>query len=177
MTWVVRALSFLPPTFSILCRSHCQSMNQWRRWHHEGPLLYYEGKDVYAYDFELHFDEGPRKRRLRNHYHQMIHRKFTTMTVLSTTMLQKISSTSERFELSRSKINGLAIHRLNHSATMSDTSQRNVFGIIIPFFAYQKYQKFASLVNCSHQLDTGPFNGTNCCSRLRTPTTLNECGE
>ena len=28
-------------------------------------------------------------------------------------------TTSERFELSRSKSNGLAIHRLNHSATMS----------------------------------------------------------
>ena len=40
--------------------------------------------------------------------------------------LQKIKmSTSERFELSRSMSNGLAIHRLNHSATMSCEIAKN----------------------------------------------------
>ena len=33
--------------------------------------------------------------------------------------VRQSKTTSERFELSRSKSNGLAIHRLNHSATMS----------------------------------------------------------
>ena len=38
-------------------------------------------------------------------------------------------TTSERFELSRSKSNGLAIHRLNHSATMSCFPEGNLIYI------------------------------------------------
>ena len=47
-----------------------------------------------------------------------------------------ITSTMERFELSRSKSNGLAIHRLNHSATLSFMSQKANYSFSIRYIMH-----------------------------------------
>ena len=54
---------------------------------------------------------------------------------------KKIEATSEWFEHSRAKSNGLAIHRLNHSATMSSSLQPSL--LIVIFWQNLKYNKVA----------------------------------